>query len=258
MPKQTTLYMKDNGIYRQLCEAKQQNQKLLAVLIDPDKVTSQNVEELVHYATQAAVDFIFVGGSLVMNNQAEHWITAIKQQCLIPVILFPGSIFQLALNADAVFFLSLISGRNPDLLIGQHVLAAPLLFQSNLEVLPTGYIIIDGGKPTTVSYISNSAPIPADKPQIALCTAMAAQLLGMKIIYLDSGSGATHTVSEEMVSAVSSHVHLPLIVGGGIRTPQQATALCRAGADLLVVGNALEKSPKLLFQIAEAVKTFNS
>jgi phosphoglycerol geranylgeranyltransferase len=248
-----TVYMKDNGIYRRLCDAQQKNKKQLAILIDPDKVNSAQVAELVNNAVLAGVDFFFVGGSLVMNNQTENWVATIKAMSDIPVILFPGSVFQITHAADALFFLSLVSGRNPDLLIGQHVLAAPLLYQSNLEIMPTGYLLIDGGKPTTVSYISNSTPIPADKPQIAVCTAIAAQLLGMKIIYLDSGSGALHHVSVEMVKEVKQHVNLPLIVGGGIRTPEQAASLCQAGADLVVVGNVLEKSPSLVFELAKAV-----
>lgn len=246
--------MKDNGIYRRLCQNTQNGQKQLAVLIDPDKVNGSRVQQLAAAAATAGVDFIFVGGSLVMNNLTREWIHIIKQQTNIPVILFPGSVFQVTDAADAIFFLSLVSGRNPDLLIGQHVVAAPLLYQSALEVMPTAYLLIDGGKPTTVSYISNSAPIPADKPQIAVCTAMAAQMLGMKIIYLDAGSGALNAVPEAMITEVKQYCNLPLIIGGGIRTPQQAAGLCRAGADLLVIGNALETNPNLVFEMTKAIK----
>jgi len=245
--------MKDNGIYRRLCETQENRKKQIAILIDPDKVNSEKVSSLVNLAATSGVDFVFVGGSLVMNNQTDALVNLIKDKTEIPVVLFPGSVFQISHSADALFFLSLVSGRNPDLLIGQHVVSAPQLFYSNLEILPTGYLLIDGGKPTTVSYISNSTPIPADKPQIAVCTAMAAQLLGMKIIYLDSGSGALHHVSEEMIREVKRHIQLPLIVGGGIRTPEQATSVCRAGADLIVVGNILEKSPNLVNELALAV-----
>lgn len=229
----------------------------MAVLIDPDKVSSSRVHQLAAAAAAAGVDFIFVGGSLVMNNPTQQWIQIIKQQTNIPVILFPGSVFQVTEAADAIFFLSLVSGRNPDLLIGQHVVAAPLLYHSALEVMPTAYLLIDGGKPTTVSYISNSTPIPADKPQIAVCTAMAAQMLGMKIIYLDAGSGALNAVSETMITEVKQYCNLPLIVGGGIRTPQQAARLCHAGADLLVIGNALETNPNLIFEMTKAIKNNN-
>lgn len=253
-----TVYMKDNGIYRRLCERSEKGHKHLAVLIDPDKVNNRQVLEIATTAMQAGVDYIFVGGSLVMHNQTKEWVQAIKENSNIPVILFPGSVFQITEQADALFFLSLVSGRNPELLIGQHVIAAPLLYQSNLEVMPTAYMLIDGGKPTTVSYISNSTPIPADKPQIAVCTAMAAQMLGMKIIYLDAGSGALNHVPPQMITQVKEYTQLPLIVGGGIRTPNQAAELCRAGADLLVIGNVLETNPGLVFEMVAAVKRVNA
>ncbi|MGB0840137.1 MAG: geranylgeranylglyceryl/heptaprenylglyceryl phosphate synthase [Chitinophagales bacterium] len=244
-------------IYNRLIKAKQEQHKQLAVLIDPDKVTETHLSHLLHHAIQAGVDYFFVGGSLVMDANATRWIKHIKQRCNIPVIIFPGSPMQINPHADAIFFLSLISGRNPELLIGHHVLAAPLLKQMDIEVMPTGYLLIDGGAPTTVSYISNSQPIPNNKPQIALCTALAGEMLGMKVIYLDSGSGAKLPVSETMIKTVSKNIDIPLIVGGGIRTPERAYKTCAAGADLIVVGNAFEKQPELIGELCQAVHSLN-
>lgn len=245
--------MKDKIIYQSLVDGRQAGQKKLAVLLDPDNGSEAVVERLAHLAVKAKVDYFFVGGSLVTNATIGNWIQHLKTLCNIPVIIFPGSVFQVSPQADALFFLSLVSGRNPELLIGQHVIAAPLIRQMNIEVMPTAYMLIDGGAPTTVSYISNSTPIPADKPQIAVCTAMAADMLGMRIIYMDSGSGAQKPVSDAMITAVSQNINLPLIVGGGIRTPKQATISCQAGADVVVVGNALEKDPILMLELAAAV-----
>lgn len=240
-------------LYHQLYTTKQQQQKQLAILIDPDKVDATNIHQLVRYGVQAKIDYFFIGGSLLVDNRLEEWIIHIKQNCTIPVIIFPGSLYQISPKADALFFLSLISGRNPDLLIGNHVLAAPLLRQMDIEIMPTGYMLVDGGAPTTVSYISNSTPIPANKPAIAACTAMAGEMLGMKIIYMDAGSGAKQAISTAMIQAVRQHVDAPIVVGGGIRTPEQARKSCLAGADVIVVGNAVEKDPELMFALAEAV-----
>lgn len=170
-----------------------------------------------------------------------------------PRILFPGNVLQVSREAEAILLLSLISGRNPDLLIGQHVIAAPYLKESGLEILPTGYLLIDGGSPTSVSYMSNTIPIPANKPDIARCTAMAGEMLGLRLMYLDAGSGARNPVPEAMIRAVRSEIGVPLIVGGGIRIPEQAMAAVSAGADLIVIGNAVEQSPQLILEMAEAI-----
>jgi putative glycerol-1-phosphate prenyltransferase len=177
----------------------------------------------------------------------------IKAQTDIPVILFPGSPSQVSKYADALLYLSLISGRNPELLIGQHVISAPVVKQSGLEIMPTGYMVIDGGAPTTVSYISNAAPIPADKNEIAMCTAMAGEMLGMKLIYMDAGSGARKPITESMIEKVAGTIEAPLIIGGGITEPEKAYRNCKAGADVIVVGNAIEKDPLLIKEIAAAV-----
>src|SRR5205809_2360331 len=189
----------------------------------------------------ANVDYFLVGGSLVISNYLDDCIQYIKRSCSIPAILFPGSPSQISKYADALLYLSLISGRNPELLIGQHVVSAPFVRQSGLEIMSTGYMVIDGGAPTTVSYISNASPLPGDKNEIAMCTAMAGEMLGMKLIYMDSGSGAKRPITETMIHLVSKSISVPLVVGGGITTPEKAYLNCKAGADMIVVGNAIEK-----------------
>jgi putative glycerol-1-phosphate prenyltransferase len=200
-------------------------------------------------AIEAGVDYFFVGGSLTDGHQLESLLEQLRAHCSIPLVLFPGSNLQLSHQADALLFLSLISGRNPELLIGQHVLSAPYLSKSPLEIISTGYILVDGGVRSSVQYMSNTQPIPADKNNIAVSTALAGALLGLKLIYLEAGSGALSPVPETMISAVSHVVPVPLLVGGGIRTPEQAAAAFRAGADLIVVGNALERDPALILKM---------
>jgi phosphoglycerol geranylgeranyltransferase len=247
-----------NHIYQQLITARAQQKKSFAVLIDPDKTESRDLENLILLGKNAKVDYWFVGGSLVVSNHLEQLVADLKTKSDIPVILFPGSPSQVTPKADALLYLSLISGRNPELLIGQHVLSAPAVKQSGLEILSTGYMVIDGGAPTTVSYISNAAPIPANKNEIALCTALAGEMLGMKLIYMDAGSGAQKPIPAEMIHTVASQITVPLIVGGGITTPDKAAENCRAGANLIVVGNAIEKDIRLITAIGAAVKDSSS
>jgi len=242
-----------SGIYESLKELKRKKQKCFAVLIDPDKVDNNSLEQLVKIAVQSQVDYFFVGGSLVVSNYLDECVKQIKKSCNIPVILFPGSPSQVTPHADALLYLSLISGRNPELLIGQHVVSAPLVKRSGLEIISTGYMVIDGGAPTTVSYISNASPLPADKSDIAVCTAMAGEMLGMKLIYLDAGSGALRPVSTDMIKMVSENIEIPLIVGGGITDPEKAYLHSKSGADIIVVGNAIEKDPNLVREISAAI-----
>jgi len=242
-----------------ICKAlKQQNQKALAVLIDPDKMQGESLRNFIVNAEQAKVNFYFVGGSLMTQGEVSHCIEQIKLISKKPVILFPGSVSQVNEQADGILFLSLISGRNPDLLIGQHVVAAPLLKKMDIEVLPTGYMLIDGGQPTTVSYISQTQPIPHDKPEIATCTAMAGELLGLKLLYMDAGSGAKKAINPIMIEQVSKQTSLPLIIGGGIKSPKQAVNAAQAGADIIVIGTAFENEPDLIFEMAEAIKNVNT
>ena len=241
------------GTYHSLEVSKRNGRKSFAVLIDPDKVNDRDTIHLAKLATSAKVDYLFVGGSLVVSNYLNECVQLIKQHCNIPVILFPGSPSQISKHADALLYLSLISGRNADLLIGQHVISAPLVKSSGLEILSTGYMVIDGGAPTTVSYISNAAPIPTDKADIAVCTAMAGEMLGMKLIFMDAGSGAKRSISEEMIARVADIISVPLIIGGGIKEPEKAYLNCKAGADVIVVGNAIEKDNSLIKEMAAAV-----
>ena len=242
-----------NRIYNSLMEKKRHGKKSFAVLIDPDKVNDGKMQNLIDLAMSAKVDYFLVGGSLVISNYLDECVQYIKRSCNIPVILFPGSPSQVSKYADALLYLSLISGRNAELLIGQHVISAPVVKSSGLEIMSTGYIVIDGGAPTTVSYISGAAPLPSDKNDIAMCTAMAGEMLGMKLIYMDSGSGAKRTISESMIEKVSKSISVPLIIGGGITDPEKAYLNCKAGADIIVVGNAIEKNETLIVEMAAAV-----
>lgn len=240
-------------IYQNIISRKRAEKKSFAVLIDPDKVDANSIEQLVGLATNAQVDYFFVGGSLVISNYLDDCIRQIKTSCAIPVILFPGSPTQVSRYADALLYLSLISGRNPELLIGQHVVSAPFIKQSGLEIISTGYMVIDGGSPTSVSYISNATPIPADKNEIAMCTAMAGEMLGMKLIYMDAGSGAKRPITESMIDKIAQNITVPLIIGGSITQPEKAYLNCKAGADIIVVGNAVEKDPSLIKEMSDAI-----
>jgi phosphoglycerol geranylgeranyltransferase len=240
-------------LHNQFVEKKKTGKKSFTVLIDPDNTDDAGIEQLVGLAVEAKVDYFFVGGSLIISNHQDDFIRQIKASCNIPVILFPGSPSQVSRYADALLYLSLISGRNPELLIGQHVISAPNIKKSGLEIISTGYMVIDGGGQTTVSYISNSIPIPFDKNDIAMCTAMAGEMLGMKLIYMDAGSGAKRPISESMIEKIAGNVEIPLIIGGGITNPEKAYLNCKAGADIIVVGNAIEKDPTLIKEISVAV-----
>ncbi|MFN0033819.1 MAG: geranylgeranylglyceryl/heptaprenylglyceryl phosphate synthase [Saprospiraceae bacterium] len=239
-------------LYPNLVAAKQRGEKRLAILFDPEKLRLQKMGQALELAAECGVDYFFIGGSLVVNSMLDPLLADIRERCKIPLLLFPGSSFQLSYRADGILFLSLISGRNPELLIGQHVVAAPYLKMSPLEIISTGYILVDGGVQTSVQYMSNTSPIPAAKDDIAVCTALAGEMLGLKTIYLEAGSGALNPVSESMIEAVASTLTVPLLVGGGIRTPEKASANFRAGADLIVVGNAFENDPGLIRELAAA------
>ena len=244
-------------IYDTIHTGKAFSKKAFAVLIDPDKLNEADLLKTIQIAVNAHVDYFFVGGSLVVTDALDHIVSIIKSKCAIPVILFPGSPDQITPKADALLYLSLISGRNPELLIGQHVISAPFVKQSGLEIIPVGYMLIDGGTPTTVSYISNTNPIPSNKNDIAACTAMAGEMLGLKLIYMDAGSGAQRAITSLMIQEVAKYIQIPLVVGGGITTPEKAKENCLAGADIIVVGNAVEKDPNLIEAIATAIHSLN-
>ncbi|MBS1487850.1 MAG: geranylgeranylglyceryl/heptaprenylglyceryl phosphate synthase [Bacteroidetes bacterium] len=246
------------SILKDLSTRSKQGKKSIAVLVDPDKINElSKLDSLLRLAAENCVDYFFVGGSLVSTTNLSAIIKYIKRHVTLPVVLFPGSALQIDPSADAILFLSLISGRNPDLLIGQHVIAAPIIKSNNLEVLPTGYMLINSGKTTSVAYISNTTPIPEDKYSLAACTAMAGEMLGLQLIYLDAGSGAEREVSSKMINSVRKSVSVPLIVGGGINSAEKATRALQAGADLIVIGNALEKEPDLLIEISDSVYEWN-
>ena len=241
------------SLYSQFLEAKNTGDKKFVVLIDPDKVRLGKITKVLELSVEAGVDYFFIGGSLVVNDMLDYVLSSMKEKCHIPMILFPGNSFQLSYKADGLLFLSLISGRNAELLIGKHVITAPFLKVSPLEIISTGYMLIDGGITTSVQYMSNTAPIPGGKDDIALCTAMAGEMLGLKQIYMDAGSGALNPISASMISMVSGAIQIPLIVGGGISSPEKAAENAKAGADIIVVGNAIEKDPQLIKDIAKAV-----
>lgn len=241
-------------VLQQLQALKRQSRSGFAVLADPDKIAPADMQHLARLCNDAGVDYLLMGGSLLMVHQMELCIQRFKTESDIPVVLFPGSPAQVTPYADALLYLSLISGRNPDLLIGQHVASAPQVKASGLEVISTGYIIVDGGVQTTVSYMSGTVPLPADKPEIALCTAWAGELQGKHVIYMDAGSGARRPVSAEMIKKVSANIAVPLIVGGGITSAEKVFENCAAGANLVVVGNAIERDPMLIRDMAQATK----
>lgn len=225
-------------------------QKVFCVLIDPDKFTDDGLIDLVNITNKSKVHFFFVGGSLMTSPRFERTIKLLKSISDIPVVIFPGSNQQVSKEADAILLLSLISGRNPDYLIGQHVVAAPYLKESGIEILPTGYMLIGSKNDTTANYMSNTFPIPPDKDEIAMCTAMAGEMLGLKLIYMDGGSGAGSTIDPEMIRRVKSAVQIPLIIGGGITSAEKAHDICEAGADMIVVGNGIETRLELISEIS--------
>lgn len=225
------------------------------VLIDPDKLEISQTQKFIAHCERSGVDGFLVGGSLMINGNLEKSIEEIKNSTSLPVIIFPGSVNQLSDKANAVLFLSLISGRNAEHLIGKHVLAAPMIKKYNLETISTGYMLIESGKTTTAEYVSESKPIPRDKPEIATATALAGEYLGLKLIYLEGGSGAKNSVPNEMIEMVSSQVTVPVVVGGGIRTPEEAGQKVKAGAKIIVTGNFFENKNnwELVSQFADAV-----
>jgi putative glycerol-1-phosphate prenyltransferase len=227
--------------------------KKFALLIDPDKYTVHSLIATIYTAEELKINIILVGGSLV-SERIDSIIEIIKKNTNIPVVLFPGSLLQLSNKADAILLLSLISGRNPDYLIGNHVLAAPYLKKSAIEVIPTGYILVGEGNSSSVEYISNTRPIPSDKFEIVIATAIAGELMGNKLIYLESGSGAHKSLDTELVKEVKRNITVPLIVGGGLRNPQQVIEVSKAGADIIVVGNAVENNLALLELLVKAMR----
>ncbi|WP_186757321.1 geranylgeranylglyceryl/heptaprenylglyceryl phosphate synthase [Echinicola salinicaeni] len=250
---------KPEPISRKLQELHLTGQKAVALLIDPEKINDQqSFEKLINMAASKQVDFFFVGGSLLTAQNIDKLISFIKGICTeIPVVIFPGNVIQVSDLADGILFISLISGRNPELLIGQQVTAAPILAKTNLEILPTGYMLVNNGEITSANYISQTIPLPNNKPALAVATALAGKYLGLKHLFLDAGSGASSPVSQKIISQVKEHTACPLIVGGGINTVEKAKAAWNAGADLIVLGNGVEKNPDLLTEVLDYVHVYN-
>lgn len=241
-------------VYDQIVLKYKANERQLAFLIDPDKFQLSQITELRLLLKKVRPDLLLVGGSLI-SVDTNHFISELKKYINLPIILYPGSSSQICKEADAILFLSLLSGRNPEFLISHHVTAAPLIKANNIEAISTGYILVDGGCSTSVQYISQTQPIPATKSDIAVATALAGQYMGMKMIYMDAGSGAQNPISKSMVSAVKAQIDIPLMIGGGLRTVETIKQACKAGADIIVVGNALEQDLALLTDFYDAVKS---
>ena len=239
------------NIYSHIIEKSKPGAKMLAVLVDPDKIGKEkDFIDFLSNCEKAKVDFIFLGGSLLTEGTIEHTIRIIKSNCQLPIVLFPGDVMQVNAEADAILFLCLISGRNAELLIGKQVIAAPIIKRAKLESISTGYMLIDCGKSTTASYMSQTMPIPYDKSEIAVATAVTGEMLGMKLIYADGGSGALNPISEKMISEIRKSILIPLVVGGGIKSLLDAEKAWNAGADVIVIGTAFEKNPELLKEFA--------
>jgi len=215
------------------------------VLLDPDRITENRLPAFVKHCEKSGVDAFLIGGSLMFNGNFEPFIKQVKENTKLPAIIFPGDINQISSEADAILFLSVISGRNAEHLIGKHVLAAPLIKKAAIEPISTGYILIESGVTTTAVYMSGSLPLPRNKPEIAAATALAAEYLGMKFVYLEAGSGADNSVPDEMINAVSSICKIPVIVGGGIKSPIAARKKVESGAKIIVTGNFFEDENNL-------------
>lgn len=231
--------------------------KSIALLLDPDKASAEGLKNTLRIASGCKTDYILAGGSLTFNS-IDNLIDTVREFCSIPIVLFPGNLLQLSLKADAILLLSLISGRNPELLIGNHVIAAPYLRSIREKLISVGYILVGSGKKTSVEYISQTEAIPADKSDLVVATALAGEMLGFHMIYLEAGSGAENPVPTEIINAVRENISIPIAVGGGLRSRQEISDAFLAGADLIILGNGCEKDPGLLAEacaVRDSIKT---
>jgi len=246
-------------LYDSIQKSLDQGKRLYWVLLDPDDFSPQQGGEIVREAQLCGADAILVGGSLMHTDHLDLFVSALKQACSLPVILFPGDATQITSHADAVLFLSLMSGRNPDFLIGEQVKGAPHIKRHRIEPIPTAYLLIESGTVTSVEFMSNTRPIPRDKPGIAALHGLAAQYMGQKLIYLEAGSGAQYSVPAKMIGAVKSQVEIPVIVGGGIRDAQTCAEKLAAGADIIVTGNLLnlEDGIERMKAIASTIRSYS-
>lgn len=245
-------------IFNYLLSVKEEKGAGYIVLIDPDKNSEKSLEEKISKINECGVDAIFVGGSLILDNNCEKRVKMIKSLSKLPIIFFPGGISQLNKYYDAMLFMSILSGRNPHYLIGEQVIAAPIVKDLGIETIPTGYLIVDGGSNSSVQFMSGSNPIPIEKPDILVAHALAAQYLGKKIVYLESGSGAKNAIPNHLIEAVKSYIEIPIIVGGGIRTPESAYEKVQAGASFIVTGTAIEDdNTNIIKEFADAIHGSN-
>jgi len=243
--------------FERLLQVKRERGAGYLVLIDPDNIDPKKLPEFIRASSHSGVDAFLVGGSLMLSDEFDRTLKVIKEHTTAPVVIFPGSLFQISSIADAILYILLISGRNPDNLIGNHVIASPIIKRMGLETISTGYMLIEGGNVTSAEFMSNTKPIPREKPDIAAAHALAAEMIGMKMIYLEAGSGAKLSVPEEMIKKVSRYCSLPLIVGGGIRTPEEARKKVAAGASFVVTGTVIEEHAEssLIKEFASAIHT---
>ena len=225
------------------------------ILLDPDKIDRESMPAFVRESTEAGADGFLVGGSLMSTDGFDQILHTIKSNTSLPVVIFPGSLFQVSSEADAILFLILISGRNPEYLIGHQVIASPIIKKIGLEAISTGYMLVESGKTTSAEFISNTKPIPRDKADIAVAHALAAEFIGMKLLYLDTGSGADSSVPDEMIRRIAKSCSLPIVIGGGVRTPEEARKKIDAGASFVVTGTAIEENSHrtLIREFAAAV-----
>ncbi len=243
------------SVYQTLVSAAAKKGAGYLVLVDPDKIDGNNIVKFIKQATDAGVDGFLVGGSLVLADTFEECVKTIKTSTSVPVVIFPGSVQQISKEADAILYLSLLSGRNAEHIIGSQVTAAPIIKKMNLEAISTAYMLVESGRTTSAEFMSNTKPLPRNKPDIAVAHALAAEYIGFKLLYLEAGSGAEQSVPDEMIAAVSQHCSVPLIVGGGIRTAEDARKKVKAGAKFVVTGNVLERnsSKDLIKEFASAI-----
>ena len=237
------------NIYQNILSAKKESKKLVAVLIDPEKMDLKNITRFLKKVHNSIATHIFVGGSTDINNETENLVLAVKKETNLPIVLFPGDVSQITNKADGILFLSLLSGRNPKYLIDQQIEAAPILKKTNLEIIPTGYILIDGKKETATQKVSKTKPISQENTRLILDTSLAGEFLGKKLIYLEAGSGATEVVSDIIIKQVSKIISVPLIIGGGIRSKKQLEKAFTAGADLVVIGTAFENDESFFMDL---------
>lgn len=235
--------MQTPTIYERLLAAKAAQGAGFIVLIDPDKMAPEHLPDFAELCERAEVDAFFVGGSLMHAVELQQYVEVLQAATTLPIIGFPGSLTQICGALDAVLYLSIISGRNPEYLFGQHVYGAPIIRRLGIEPIATGYMLVESGRMTTAHYMSHSTPLPRNKPEVAAATALAAEMMGMKLLFTDGGSGAEHSVPEAMIHAITRTCRIPLVVGGGLRTPDAVAQKVAAGASFIVIGNAIEQRP---------------